>query len=92
MIGKQFQIRNGDFDNPEIDKNQADYSADEATGKEKPLKKGNPGPQKHTDKKHACQPAENQHGFKGERGCHIHPLVLLLFEIFYTAGLPDRQE
>jgi hypothetical protein len=80
MIGKQFQIRNGNFDNPQIDKDQADYSADETTGKEKSLKKGNFGPQKHTHKKHACQPAENQHGFKGKRGCHIHPLVLLLFE------------
>jgi hypothetical protein len=41
MIGKQFQIRSGNFNNPEIDKDQADYAADKATGKKKSLKKGN---------------------------------------------------
>ena len=78
MVGKYFQIRNGNFDNAEIYKDQADNSADEATRKEKSLKKGNPGPQKHTEKQHACQPAENQHGFKRKRGCHFYPLFLLL--------------
>jgi hypothetical protein len=81
MIGKQFQIRNSNCDNPQIDKDQADYSADQTTGKEKSLKKGDPGSQKHTDKQHACQPAEYQHGFKGKRGRHFYPLVSLLLEI-----------
>ena len=40
MIGKYFQIRNGNFDNPEINKDQADDPADEAAREEKSLKKG----------------------------------------------------
>ena len=78
MIGKYFQIRNGNFDNPQVNKDQADDSADETTWKEESLKKGNPGSQKHAHNQHACQPAENQHGFKRKRGCHFYPLVLLL--------------
>ena len=71
MIGKCFQIGGGDIYDAGIDEDQTPYSADKATGKEKFLKEGNPGSQKHTDEKHACQPSEHQHGFKGKRACHF---------------------
>jgi hypothetical protein len=43
MIGKCFQFGGCDVYYPGIDEDQARYSADKATGKEKSLKEGSPG-------------------------------------------------
>jgi hypothetical protein len=80
MIGKSLQIGGRQIYDAGIHEDQPCYSADEAPGKKKSLKEKNLGPQKNADEKHACQPAEYQHGFKGKWVCHIgFSSTLILF-------------